>query len=116
VEVGGSQQQRQHAHGALPDAEIELAQKAKAEERGQHSDQDVGAVTDDDVTDRRVSAAVSSEDRKALDIGSHNVGRQHEQRLSNAIPALKLAVAAVNSELRVFVGEDRRLRRPECVG
>ncbi len=115
MEMRSCQQQSQHPDAGLPHGEIQLPQKAEAEERSQHRHQDVGAVADNDVSHGGISAIVVRENRKARDAGADDVCRQHQQRLPYAVPALQHTVAAVHAELGILVGKYRRLRSPESV-
>ena len=115
MEMRGGEQQCQHADHGLPHPEIELPQKAKAEQRRQHRHQNVGAVADDDVAHGGIGAVVLRENGKPLDVGSNNIGGEHQQRLPYAVPALQLSVAPVNAELGILIGKDRRLRSPESM-
>ena len=49
------------------------------------------------------------------DPGADQIGWQHEQRLTDAVPAEDLSAAAMQAELRILVGKNLRLRCPEPV-
>ncbi len=115
VQVRGREEQGQNARNGLLHCESQLPQEAEANQRGQHADKNVGAIADDDVAHTGVIAVVFGEDGKALGEGSGHVGRQHEQRLPDAIPALKRASAAVDAKFWILLGEDWRLRGPQGV-
>ena len=108
----GAKQQRHHACDRLPRAEAQQPQKTKTHQRGQHVDQNVGAVADHDAAHARINVVVG-EHRQLLQLRPHDVGGQHQQRLSNAIPAIGLAAASVYDELGKLVEGDLGLVGPK---
>ena len=48
--------------------------------------------------------------------GGGQIRRQHEQRLTDPIPGVQAATAAVQSKLRIFIGKDLGLAGPEGMG
>jgi len=115
VQVRGEQEQSERAGDGLVYGEVKLAQKAEGNERGEDAEQDVGAEGDEDAADGWVVAEVVGEDGEVLDPGADDVGGEHEQRLTDTVPALQGASAAVDAEFGEFVGEYRRLGCPESV-
>ena len=116
MQMRGEQEQRQHACRGLGDGETESAKKSETDQRREHVEQNVGAVADHNVPHAGGVAVVVGKDGKAIDAGSRDIEGQHEQRLADAVPGLLCAVAAVDAELGVLVGEDGRVAGPEGVG
>ena len=122
MEMRSREQQSQNAHHGLGNAEIKLPQEAEANQRRQHRQQDVGAVADDDVAHAGIGVVVLRKDGEACDIGANHIRGQKEQRLADAIPALQLSPAAVNTEFRKFVrkylgfASPKGMRRLQAMG
>jgi hypothetical protein len=115
MEMRSEQQQRQNAGNRLFHSEVQLPEKSEADQSRKHRNEHIGAIADDDAAHAGIVPVVVSEDRKPLDISSHYIRGQHEQRLADAVIALQLAVAAVYAKFGILLGRDRGFRSPERV-
>ena len=61
------------------------------------------------------SSSIAREDVPLRDPCANQIGGQHQQRLADAIPTEDLPAAPAQSELRILVVRDLRLRSPEPV-
>ena len=115
MEMGGRQQQSQNTHHRLRDAEIQLPQKAEANQRSQHRHQDVNAVADDDVAHAGIGVVILGKDWETCDVGANHIRRQQDQGLTEAIPTLELSPAAMYTEFWELIGKHLWFPRPPGV-
>src|SRR5437868_6113305 len=113
MQVSSAEKQRQDSRDCMFRTEAELAQKTKSNQGGENIHQNICAVADHDAANRGIVAVVASENRQAFYISADNVCRQHEQRLTHAVPALQFSSAAMEAEFGIFLREDGRLGGPE---
>ena len=116
MQVGRAHQQRQHARNRLRLGELQQCQQAKADQRRQNIDQDVGGISNDHVAHAGIVSFVFVKDRQLLDVGPHHIGRKHQQRLTHAVPRVDSPIAPAQPEVRVIPRDHRRGRSPEGVG
>ena len=110
--MGGREQQRQHARHGLFHGKAQLTEQPECDERGENAHPNVGDVADHDAAHGRV-VAVTREDRPVRNPRPQQIGGQHEQRLTDAIPAIETSATTVQAKLGILVGENLRLRGPE---
>jgi len=114
MQMSGAEQQCQHAGHGFVHGKAKLAQQAERDQRRQHVDQYACCVTDHDAAHGGV-VFIFGKDWPVSNPGACQVGRQHEQRLADAVPAVELAAAAVQAEFGIVAGKHLRLRSPEPV-
>jgi hypothetical protein len=110
----GAEKQRQYARDLLVDGEAQQPQQAQTHQRRQKADESVGAVADDDVAHGWI-VVIIGKNGQPLDVRAYYVGGEHQQRLADAVPAVQLAVRAMDSEFGVVPGIHFRLGRPPGV-
>ena len=66
-------EQSQNPHHRLRYSEIELPQKAEANQRRQHRHQDVDAVADDDVAHAGVGVVILRKNRQPCDVSANHI-------------------------------------------
>ena len=103
MQMRGAKQHGQHAPHGLAHFEAQLPQQAKSNDCREHIQQDVRAVAHEDAADCGI-VLVSRKNLPVCDPGGDHIGRQHEQRLTNAVPAIDLAIPTVESELGILTG------------
>ena len=114
MQVSSGKGERQHSGNGLFRAEFQLPQKTETDQRRQHADKNVHAVADKYVAYGRIILVVGKS-RKSFDVRAHYIERKQQKRLSDAVPTLQLAVAAIDAEFRVFLRRHRRHTSPPRV-
>ena len=114
MEKCGAENQRQHASDLLVHAKTEKPKQAEADQCAEHADQNVRGVADENIAHGRVHV-VAVKHRQALDVCADDIRGKHQQGLADAVPAVELAVAAVNAKVRIVLGVHGRLGSPERV-
>ena len=108
----GAEHQCQHARRRLFQAKAQLAQEPECYQRRKNVDQNVGAVADHNAAHGGI-VFVIGEDRPVRNPRPQKIGGQHQQRLPDAIPAIKPPSPAMQAKLGILVGENLRLRGPD---
>ena len=114
MEMSGAEHEREHARDRLFHAKAQLNEQPESDERGKNVDQNIGGAADHDAADFRVIAVIG-EEGPVLNPRPENIGGQHEQRLPDAIPAIKPPSAPHRTEVGIIVRQNLRLRGPEPV-
>ena len=115
MQMRGAEQQGQHAPHTVTHFEAQLPEQAKRNQCAEYIEKNVRAVAHEDAAHRRI-VLISRKNAPVSDPGGDHISRQHDQRLTDAVPAIDSAIPPVESELGILIVENLRLGRPQPVG